>query len=639
MKTGLWVAPAILSMSLFTTGQDWQHCQSAAREIESQTTQAMEPNPPTTPSASPAPSVLAPQSTQRQEQTQKPVYESATVLKAVTRLVVVDVVATDRQGRAVTDLQRKDFTVLEDGQKQQVRMFSLQQPNLSAEGGVKPTALKLPEGVFTNTPRYDTDNALNVVLLDALNTPTSDQAYAREEMIKYLRTMPENRPVAVYLLGNKLTLLQDFTTNPVVLQKVIRKLKSKPSPVLDSPTGGPDPEVLPPGVVDAKLIPEQMLQLLMEFEQERVASQTDLRVNYTLAALTAISHSLAGYPGRKNLIWVSAMFPLSIDPNRELTRDVFAGTRTYAPQIDAAADRLMDAQIAIYPIDARGLMTATVIDADTRGDDKYGRGHLDSPDASRISDALSDQSSALQSVHAAMEEMAERTGGQAYYNRNDIDEAVRRSMEDGSTYYTLAYYPENKDWKAKFRKIQIAIERPGIKLRYRRGYYALDPKSFSNESQKQQAQAFGQALDLGSPVATGLIFEARVVPPSDTTGNQVLIKFALDPHAISFESTSDGLRHATVACVVQAYSTKGKIVKTEASTVNATFQPETFKEVMARSFPCQRSIGLPEGSYLLRLGVRDDHTGLIGTANAQVTVARDSVQNPPAQDNRHERKP
>jgi VWFA-related protein len=343
----------------------------------------------------------------------------------------------------VTDLQRDDFTLMEDGVKQQVRVFNLQQPAANLAANAKPDLPKLPEGVFSNVPRYKGDAPPSVILLDALNTTAPHQAYVRGEMIKYLRKMPEGQPVAVYLLGSKLALLQDFTTDPAVLQEVVHKLKGKISPLLDDAAGGSGPDVLPPGEVDSGMIPEQMLQSIMRFEQERVAFQTDLRIAYTVSAMKAIAHSLAGYPGRKNLIWISEAFPINIDPNLELTADPFAGTRNYSQQIGEAADALTDAQIAIYPVDARGLMTSSVFDASNSGNDKFGRSRGRNP--TLMTNAISNENAALAAVHGTMQEMAERTGGKAFYNRNDIDGAIRRSIEDGSTYYTLAYYPENTE--------------------------------------------------------------------------------------------------------------------------------------------------------------------------------------------------
>jgi VWFA-related protein len=554
--------------------------------------------------------------------TGKEIYESATVLKATTRLVVVDVVATDRKGEAIRDLELPDFTLLEDGKEQQIRAFSFQEPKpapVGAPAQLTPAALQLPENIFTNIPRYQASSALNVVLLDALNTTLPHQAYVRDQMIKYLEKLPKGRPVAVYSLSTKLTLLQDFTSDPEVLKEVVKQLKNKTSPVLDNPAGGPDTQILPAGAADSGMVPPDMLQSIMQFEQERVGFQTDIRVTYTLNALNAIARSLSGYPGRKNLVWVSEAFPLSIDPNMELTGDVFAGTRNYGPQVAAAADALIDAQVAVYPVDAAALVTSSVFDASNSGVDKFGRGIGRNP--TRMGTTISNESAARQNVHATMQDMAERTGGKAFYNRNDIDHAIGNSIDDGSVYYTLAYYPDNKDWNGKFRKIQVKVTRSGVKLRHRLGYYAVDPKVFAEQNKKQQAIVFGDALNPDSPAATGLMFEAGVIPPSEKTENKVLVNFAVDPHGLSFETQSDGTHHAQVDCVVQAYSAKGDLIKTEASTITAALKPDTFARIMqTNAFPCQQSVSLPAGSYSLRLGVRDDTTGLVGTTSARVTV-------------------
>ncbi|MBZ5504366.1 MAG: VWA domain-containing protein [Acidobacteriia bacterium] len=570
--------------------------------------------------ASPQSSALTQsQNVQDQNKQQKPalVYESATVLKSITRLVVVDVVATGKDG-AVTDLQRDDFTVLEDGKEQKVRVFSFQQPRVNTSGGAPIVPPRLPENVYSNVARYNTSSALNVVLLDALNTNLPNQAYVRDQMIRYLEKMPEGQPVAVYTLGTKLTLLQDFTNDPAVLKAVVKELKGKVSPLQDNPAGGPEPELLPAGLADSGMMPAGMLDAMQRFEQERVSFQTDLRITYTVNALTSIARSLSGYPGRKNLIWVSEAFPLSVDPNMELTGDIFAGTRNYGAQIAKTADALIDAQIAIYPIDARGLAAPSVFSAANSGRDKFGRSL---GRGGRFGSAISSESAQLQNVHGAMQEMADRTGGRAFYNTNGIDGAIRKSIEDGSTYYTLAYYPENKNWNGKFRKIQVKVNQHGIKLRYRLGYYAVDPRMFVDQNQKQQMAAFELALSPDSPISTALPFNALVIPPAEKSPNTVRVNFGVDPHAISFEKQADGLEHAKVECTVQVFSVKGKPMGGKLTTVNAALKQETFDKVMQDTFPCQQAVDLQPGSYFLRLGVRDDRTGLIGTTNAKVSIA------------------
>jgi len=569
------------------------------------------------PAPSPSPEATSKPAPEPQQKRQ-PVYETATVLKTTTRLVVVDVVATDHKDNAVVDLKREDFTVLEDGKEQKLAVFNFQHPfdAPAASSAKSEESGKLPDNIFTNSPRYNPTSALNVVLLDALNTTAPHQAYARQQMIKFLERMPQDRPIAVYTLGSKLTLLQDFTTDPAALKEVMKKVKGGISPLLDNPTGGEDAQILPPGAVDSGLVSQSQLQAIMQFEQERVSFQTDLRVAYTLNALNAIGRTLAGYPGRKNLIWVSEAFPFSIDPNMELTSDIFAGTRNYTADVAATADKLIDAQVAIYPVDARGLEGYSAFQASNSGSDKFGRSMGRNPTA--MTNSMSAEAAAWQAAHATMQDVASRTGGKAFYNRNDLDTAIGKSIEDGSTYYTLAYYPENKDWNGKFRKIHVKVGRSDVKLRYRMGYYAVDPKVIAQSGDRGQIKEFVQALSLDSPSATGLRFWAAVIPPSPTAPD-LLVTFAVDANAISFERQDDGRQHAEVECVVQAYM-KGKLIKAEASTSKASLNPLTFDQTRQHGYPCQRTINLAPGSYYLRLGVRDDRTGLIGTTTAQVTV-------------------
>jgi VWFA-related protein len=568
-------------------------------------------------SSSPPPATARP-AAQQESQT---VYESATVLRAVTRLVVLDVVATDKDGRPVTDLTVDDFKVMEEGKEQKVRAFSFQHPPGSGEPALREVAANLPPNVFSNIPKFSTETALTVLLLDGLNTNLPNQAYARSEMIKYLEKVPDGRPIAIYTLGRSLHLIQDFTTDYSLIRTAAKNLKTQTSPLQDNPAGGPPTEMAPPGAFDSGMIPAAMQQSMEEFEAERTSFQTDLRVRYTLDALNSLARALSGYPGRKNLIWISEGFPISIDPDFTLSAASFNNMRNYAPDIAEAAESLTDAQIAIYPIDARGLVNYSVFSADSTGRDKFGRS-LGRGD--RMQQAMNTEAAALQSVHGAMEDLAERTGGTAFYNRNDLDAAIRKSIDDGSTYYTLGYYPENKDWNGKFRKIHVKLTREGVRLRYRLGYYAFDPKNASEAVQRRQASIFGEALGLDFPVSTALRFHAGVVQPSERTQNKVLVNFGLDPHAINFEKQSDGLQHAMVDCAVQAYTEKGKLLKTEVSAIRISLTPQSFPKVMKTIVPCQRAIDLTPGNYLLRLGVMDERTTLIGTITAKVTI------NPPA---------
>jgi len=219
-----------------------------------------------------------------------------------------------------------------------------------------------------------------------------------------------------------------------------------------------------------------------------------------------------------------------------------------------------------------------------------------------------------------MNSVADQTGGKAFYNTNNLEKAIRESMDDGSTYYTLGYYPENKAWDGRFRRITVKVNRPGVKLHYRQGFFAVEPKDYTRQDPKLLAVDLGSALDLNNPIATALPFQAVVIPPSAQSANKVQINFGIDPHAIGFELKEDGLQHAAIDCGVGIYTNKGESVRVQGSTFNAALNPEQYQKVMKMIFPCNQSLDLPPGEYFLRLAVHDKSNGLIGTANGHATV-------------------
>jgi hypothetical protein len=261
----------------------------------------------------------------------------------------------------------------------------------------------------------------------------------------------------------------------------------------------------------------------------------------------------------------------------------------------------MEAQIAIYPIEPGGLSGESF------------RGMLSTFNS-----------------HSSLQEMAAKTGGKAFMNRNDIDVGIRSSIDDGSSYYTTSYHPINKTWDGKLRKIEVRTTRPGVKLRFREGYYATDPSILpgAKKDVKETSINFAQALDPDLPPSTGILFQAQVVPPSEKTQNKVVVNFALDPHMVAFQKQPDGKEHAEVSCIAWAFPVKGKPIGSGGGTVNANIDQATLAKIMQAAFPCRQSLELAAGNYMLRLGVIDQQTKKIGALTAWVTVPGATEANP-----------
>ncbi len=472
------------------------------------------------------------------------------VVRATTRLVMLDVVATDSENRAVTDLKREDFTVTENDEPQTIANFSFHRAG-------ELSTVSAPANVITNAPQYRGNSCLNVILLDAINTDFSNHAYAQDMLIKYLDSNPVIQPTAAYALEGDLKLLHDFTTDPKALRDALAHYRPH------GPVHIPD--------VYAMASPFERRGTYQPTGQGRIAA---------FRGMELLAQALAGYSGRKNLIWISEGFPINLYPDALMSDQVMV-LEDYTPVVQKIADELMSAQVALYPISAAGVSQTNQFSAAT-----------------------------------AMSSMAQRTGGKTFFNRNDIDFGVRTSLDDGATYYTLEYYPRSRKWDRKFRHIQVKIARPGVKLRYREGYYGLGPV---RESDAMLERDFSNALGLYSPSSTAVLFQAAVAPPSPATQNKWLVTFGIDPHSLQFVQR-DGLFHAELNCVVWAYPEKGDPIRAEGGTVTANLEPKVYQQILQSAFPCKRALDLKPGHYTLRLGVLDRTSSLIGSASSKIVV-------------------
>jgi VWFA-related protein len=565
-------------------------------------------------------------------------------LKVQTRLVMVDVVARDKSGKVVSGLAADDFKLLENGKPQKISVFTFEHPGVESAAGA-PGPARAPN-TFDNKPHFRA-GALNVILVDALNTTFLNQAYVRVEMVKFLEKLPPGQPIAIYTMGRKLRLLQDFTTDLDQLKGVIRAMRGESSHVLQDPNGTSEVPMTLTGIADqqAAEVAPQLRAQIQDFADQTVSNQTDERIGYTMGALMSLARMLAGYPGRKNLIWLSESVPIGIYPDAKSAkhsgtpnpkqapdtrgqlaedsppsiRNGLANKRDYVDQLTLLSNTLADAQVSVYPVDARGLMGSAFSNVSNSMNGQGGAGGL----ATKMEGKQAEE---LFQAHYNMRDIAEKTGGLPFYNRNDLDVAVREGIEDGSTYYSIGYYPAEKEWDGQFRKIQISATRPGVKLRYRSGYYAIDRREFERSHPNQRRIDIVAALNADYPMAMGLQFKASVIAPA-AGQTKTTINFAIDPAPILFQAGEDGLQHAQVTCAVRVFARKDieHPKQTEAMRVNPAIKPEVLEQIRKTYFPCRLELELPPGEYLLRLLVRDDTTGVIGTANARQTVEKNQA--------------
>ena len=522
---------------------------------------------------------LSPSQVQQAPATHPPVFHVST------RLVQVSVVVHDSNGQPVSDLKKEDFTITETGKPQQISFFSM----ASADSPAAPSA-PLPPHIFSNVfaEHAGVPTGVTVVLLDLLNTSWTDQIYARKALLKFLEQIQPQDRIAIFALGKRsLTLLHDYTTDSTAL---IARLKTDTGEIpsdLDASTLNSDTQ---------SELQNLGLEALADANQREADFFAAGRVVNTLSTLQAIAQHLSGLPGRKNLIWLSGGFPLTIGfdeiPAIGSTRD----RRTFTQEMDAAVRALNNSGVAVYPVDARGLMVLPGFDASVRGSERMGP-----PAGSRLA--------AINANIDSMKELAERTGGRAAYNTNDLARAIRRAIDDGRVTYTIGYYSTDETPDGKFREIKVKVDRPHLDVRYRKGYFAFKPSDNTAKTRKDEIRAA-----VWSPLeSTAVAMNARADVIQQPEPNTVNVFVQIDPATVGFRKEGD--RWKAELDIVYVQKDEHGRIQGDGVTDNLSLAltDANYAKVVKEGLIRQRRFPRQSGGVSLRIVVRDVASGSIGS--------------------------
>ncbi len=564
------------------------------------------------------------------------------------RLVQFDVVVTDSQGRPVKDLTAADFTVLQDGKPQSVRAFELHSPAVDqastpVAGGIKPTATATAANTYTNVPAKAPQNSWTVVLFDVLNTAPSDQAYARSQLLQLLKGIPAGKPVALFVLTQRLEMLQGFTEDPkqlVQMAELLDPAKSQilttmverertvaniiataqqAAPAVNTGAGGG-------GFSSDSMVYNQASRIEQSYNDYEAFRTTD-RVRFTLEAMQGLARAVSGYPGRKNLIWLSGSFPVQIEPD-PASPDEFRNVADFQDAIRQTGSLLATSRVAVYPVDVRGLqmkgvdISVATAENQVMSDVAPGSAHgVISTSASNAGATINAETVALSNDRITMKSMAEQTGGEAFVNTNDLKRVINRSLEDGSTYYTLAYTPPKEDPGGGYHRVVVKLPNKGLKLAYRRGYYSIPQQATMGEAGTAALRA---ALQPGMPPSTSMLLTASIEPP-DGTRKDVKINYVINSDGVDFADVPDNKKRAQLDCMVIAFDASGKEVAHASDTLDATIPLNVYATVQQYGLPAHQLISLPPGRYNLRIGIMDKTTQQIGTVDAPLVVPNTAV--------------
>jgi len=541
--------------------------------------------------------------------------EPSITIRANTRLVEVDVVVVDKAGQAVTGLKPEDFTLEENGKKQKISLFV--PPGVANQTSAAP----LPPGILSNHPEnVDPAGIPLVLLLDAANSSFTNQSYARSQMLKYVLEHGTGRNIAVLTLTDRLRVLQQFTSDPQVLMTAIKNFRPE-QPILQGAGAPPTDAAAAAGGASALREGSGggVSQAIQDFADLQIGYNTERLVLITLDGMRTLSRMLGGLPGRKNVVWLTGNLPFDLVPDDRAVSDAelaaelpsirqhSVGTTSAGAQaeeqrslhneeIREAESQLASAGIAIYPVDLHGLVSGMENSANYRGSTSNDAG---------LSGRATGRVNSLEASHGTMEEVAAQTGGKAYFNENEIKEGVALAASDEKASYSLSYYPENKKWDGKLRTIKVKVDKGDTQVRYRKGYFALEPGMIKGHNYEQDVFA---ALAVDAP-ATQVTFKAQAKP---TDPGKMRVVFLVDPRSVTADD-SGGSKKMNVSFYASVWGADGKSLGVRSIKVDKSLDAATYQQIVDHGMMVPLDMELPAGGKELRLAVLDNKTGFIGT--------------------------
>ena len=493
-----------------------------------------------------------------------------------TRLIEVSVVVTDRDGKPAPGLTADDFQVFDNGKPQKVELFSVE--NAAAASPVPtPAPGRLRE--FSN--EIPDVGHVTIILFDQLNSSDLARMNAREHVGRFLEQIRPDDRVGLYVLDGlgMLRVVHDFTSDASSLVKAVSSLRGNSSLAVAAEDEG------------ARLEAE-LAELLAEERLEEAGGKA-MREHYlgnrgedTINALESIGRYLSGVQSRKNVIWVSSGFPLvAFDyRGRSPTREINRATRS-----------LNDGNVALYTVDARGLIPA-----------------FSGVPGKLVPTTLS----MVQLNQDILHSVSEQTGGRAFINTNDIQGAIRRASDDARMTYVLGYYPTDDRWDGRFHRLEVKMNRPRLEARHRQGYFAV---ATEKQASSQRSAALNAAVS--SPINASALGMTLRIDPVEGRPSDYRLTIRVQPGAIALDPGGGESRGAidVIVAQVRADGAEGRSLEKR---VDITVSDDRLPQFMREGMSLDHTFTLVPSADRLRVVVRDVRTGAIGA----VGVSRQHLQ-------------
>ena len=511
--------------------------------------------------------------------------KSGFVMKVNAELVLTNVVARDsKTGEFVRALTQNDFTIYENGKKQQISTFDFQSVDMARPLN-EATVTGLAAGVTGNgtkavvvtKPEDLLNHRLIVMFFDLTSMQPEDLERSVEAAQAFLRTkMQPADLVALVSLGDALSVDQDFTADKNALINEVGAYNG---------TEGQ-------GFAQGANANSNQVEDTTSYTPDE-SEYNDINTDRELFALRAISKSLEKITEKKSLLYFSG----------GISRDGIENQASLRSAINAA----VRANLSIYSVDTRGLQAISPLgDASTgslRGTGAYSGG------------ALMNNMSANFATQEVMASLSSDTGGKAFFDSNDFAPAFARVQKDTEAYYAIGFHSTNPARDGKYRKLTIKINRPGVKLEYRPGYYA--PADFRHSGREDRERELDEELASDLPATDVAVYLDAMYFRLDDNRFYVPVSIIVPGSQIPFIKGGDKDK-ATLDIIGEVIDEVKRPIGNARETVKLNLDPSL--QARQKNIEYTTSFNLPPGKYHLKFVVRENQTGRMGSFEADIVL-------------------
>ena len=498
-----------------------------------------------------------------------PADQPAVTFRVEVNYVEVDAVVTDAQGMPIANLTKNDFEIYEDGKKQDVATFSL--VNIPIERAERPLFASAPVEADVQSNDH-VEGRIYLIVLDDVHTDFTRTPRVKAAATRFIETNFGTNDLAAVVYTGRAGDGQDFTNNSRLLINAInkfngRKLRSGTLNRIEGARVNPGTGALEPG--------DDIDQMDRAFRARSMAN-----------SIRKLSEFMAGVRGRrKTMILIGEGVDFDIYQAVGQLGSTASSVLLDTHDAIAAATR---GNVTIYTIDPRGLMNAesdlievagTIGDADGR--------------------AIANE---MRLSQDSLRVLADATGGFAAVNSNDLNGAFDRIVTENSSYYMLGFYSTNDRRNGRYRKLEVRVSRPGLRVRNRAGYYEARGRAPNQPASSPNAVAPALTDALGSPLpVSGVPLKVFAAPFKGTAPNAAIaLALEIDVSNLDFVE-GNGTFNEQIEIAYTAVNTTGKVFPGERQTATLTLKPDTYERAKARGFRVLSQANLPPGRYQMRV--------------------------------------